>query len=326
MIRRMRILVTGANGSGGSYLLEHLAKVEPGATLIGWTRNGLDADSPLRRLERPVEIISCDFLDYDKTLYWLQKTHPDQIYHLASDAHVGPSFHHPKETLTNNVACTSHLLESLRETGQKPRVLLCSTSEVYGRVHPNETPINESQAIRPANPYAVSKVTQDLLAQVYHQSFGFEVIITRMFTYLNPRRMDLFASSFAMQIAKIELGQQEYLEHGNLESVRTLLDVRDAMQCYWVCMKHGVSGEIYNLGGDFTLSVGEVLEKLIRLAKVPIPCRQNPKLVRPVDVTLQIPDTRKFRALTNWEARYSVTDSLKDLLDECRKRLQTEPL
>ena len=181
-------------------------------------------------------------------------------------------------------------------------------------------PIRETCQLNPSSPYAVSKVTQDLLGTTYFRSYGMPIIRTRMFAYINPRRSDLFATSFAMQVARIELGLQEELTHGNLDSTRTLIDVRDAMESYWIAVVKGRAGEVYNIGGNTVITVGEFLEALKKLARVPIRSRVDPNLLRPADVTLQIPDTSKFAAATGWRPRYPFDESVAFLLAECRAR------
>jgi GDP-4-dehydro-6-deoxy-D-mannose reductase len=141
-----------------------------------------------------------------------------------------------------------------------------------------------------------------------------------MFAYINPRRADLFASSFARQVARIEAGMQHELLHGNLESVRTLIDVRDAMEAYWLAAVHCTPGEAYNIGGSTTISVGDFLALLIERARVPIPTRQDAALLRPADVTLQIPDTTKFTKATGWRPRYTLGESVELLLGHWRQK------
>lgn len=139
-----------------------------------------------------------------------------------------------------------------------------------------------------------------------------------MFAYINPRRADLFTTSFAMQVVRIEAGFQKELAHGNLDSVRTLIDVRDAMKSYWVTIEKCEFGEVYNIGGTTTIKVGEFLDTLKKLAKCEIPSKPDPRLFRPADVTLQIPDTTKFTKQTEWKPKYSFEESLRYLLDYCR--------
>ena len=145
-----------------------------------------------------------------------------------------------------------------------------------------------------------------------------------MFAYLNPRRDDLFATAFALQVARIEAGRQQELLHGNLDSVRTLIDVRDAMESYWIAAEKCSPGEAYNIGGNKVVSVGEFLTVLKKLATYPIPSRLDPSLLRPADVTLQIPDVTKFKNETGWAPTYGFQESMSYLLDHCRREVARE--
>jgi GDP-4-dehydro-6-deoxy-D-mannose reductase len=237
---------------------------------------------------------------------------------------VWAGFKTPLAVLHNNIMGTANLLEAVRSAEISPIIQICSTSEVYGQVDPKDVPIRETCPINPSSPYAVSKVTQDLLGTTYFRSYGMPIIRTRMFAYINPRRADLFATSFAMQVARIELGLQGELTHGNLDSTRTLIDVRDAMESYWVAVVKGEAGEVYNIGGNTVITVGAFLEALKKLARVPIRSRVDPNLLRPADVTLQIPDTSKFTAATGWRPKYTFDESVAFLLAECRMRAARE--
>ena len=199
---------------------------------------------------------------------------------------------------------------------------MCSTSEVYGQVAPANVPIKENAPLQPSSPYAVSKVAQDLLGLTYFRSYRMKIIRTRMFAYLNPRRSDLFATSFARQVAMIEAGLQRELVHGNLNSVRTLIDVRDAMEAYWQAAIYCKPGEVYNIGGDTSMSVGDFLQILKDNSRVRIKSRLDPALLRPADVTLQIPDTKKFKAMTGWKPKYSFKESMLFLLNYWRRRIK----
>ncbi len=311
-----RVLITGISGSGGSYLAEYIAKYQPNVEVHGLSRWHSTASSEnLRAIAHKVNLHEADLMDCGSVMGVIQQVRPDAIFHLAAHANVRASFITPHAVLANNILGTVNLFEAIRLSKLDPVIQLCSTSEVYGQVHPKNIPITEDCPICPASPYAVSKVAQDLLGGSYWMSYQMQIIRTRMFAYLNPRRTDLFATSFARQVAWIEAGLQDnVIVHGNLESVRTLIDVRDAMRAYWDAIVWCLPGEVYNIGGVTIMKVGEFLERLIAAAKVPITTRCDPNLLRPADVTLQIPSIEKFAQATGWKPQYSFEDSLSELL------------
>lgn len=318
-----RVLITGIAGSGGSYLAEYIAGHHPEVEIHGIARwHSTTSGDNLGAVRDRVTVHECDLLDFGSILEVLQKAKPDAIFHLAAYANVRASFITPGPVLHNNILGTSNLFEAVRLSGGNPLIQLCSTSEVYGQVGPEWIPIKEETPLRPASPYAVSKVAQDLLGWSYFTSYKMPIIRTRMFAYLNPRRTDLFATSFAKQIAWIERGWQKELVHGNLNSVRTLIDVRDAMRAYWEAVLHCEPGEAYNIGGTTTLTVGEFLERLIALSRVPIATRLDPHLTRPADVTNQIPSVDKFIQATGWRPEYPFEESLSDLLNYWRDQAE----
>ena len=245
---------------------------------------------------------------------------PDAIFHLAAHANVRTSYITPTIVLSNNIVGTVNLLEGVRAASLDPVVQICSTSEVYGQVDPAHVPIREDTPLRPASPYAVSKAAQDLLGWTYFTSYQMRIVRTRMFSYINPRRTDLFATSFAKQVAWIEQGLQGELMHGNLDSVRTMIDVRDAMRAYWEAILHCQPGEVYNIGGTTIVTVGEVLERLMAMSRVAIRTRSDPNLLRPADVTLQIPNVDKFVQETGWQPAYTFEESLTNLLEYWRDK------
>lgn len=319
-----RVLITGIAGSGGSYLAEYIVQHHPEVEVHGISRwHSTTSNDNLSQVRERVTVHECDLLDFSSTFEVLRKVKPDAIFHLAAYANVRASFITPGAVLHNNILGTSNLFEAVRLSGQNPILQLCSTSEVYGQVGPEFIPIKEDTPLRPASPYAVSKAAQDLLGWSYFTSYKMPIIRTRMFAYLNPRRTDLFATSFAKQVAWIEKGWQKELVHGNLNSVRTLIDVRDAMRAYWEAILYCEPGEAYNIGGTTTMTVGEFLERLIALSRVPIPTRLDSSLTRPADVTNQIPCVDKFIKATGWRPECPFEESLSDLLgywrDEAEK-------
>lgn len=314
------ILITGISGSGGSYLAEYILQNHPYVDIHGLSR--WHSTASLKNLEScrdKITLHEADLTDLSSVFNVLNKVKPDGIFHIASYANVRNAFITPLSVLNNNIMGTANLFEAIRMTEIDPYVQLCSTSEVYGNVDQKNVPITENCPINAVNPYSVSKVTQDLLGQSYFLSYGMKVIRTRMFAYINPRRSDLFATSFANQIVRIEQGKQDVLYHGNLESIRTLIDVRDAMQSYWEALNKCQPGEIYNIGGKTVIKVGEFLDTLKSKAKCKIVSKVDPNLLRPADITLQIPDTTKFEKATGWSPKYSFEESVEMLLNVCRE-------
>jgi GDPmannose 4,6-dehydratase/GDP-4-dehydro-6-deoxy-D-mannose reductase len=319
-----RVLITGIGGSGGSYLAEYIVAHKPDVKIHGVVREVLGVPKNVEKIHDKLTMHECDLNDFSAIFAVLKKVKPDGIFHLASNANVRASFVNPIAVLDNNIRCTINLLEAIRAADINPVTQICSTSEVYGQLDPKDVPIKESCPLNPASPYAISKTTQDLLGAVYFRAHRMKIIRTRMFAYINPRREGLFATSFTMQVARIEAGLQKELLHGNLDSVRTLIDVRDAMESYWVAAEKCLFGEAYNIGGNKVITVGEFLDLLKKKARVPISSRVDPNLLRPSDITLQIPDVTKFTKQTGWKPKYSFEESIDFLLEYCRKIVARE--
>lgn len=318
-----KVIITGISGSGGSYLAGYILDNHPEVELHGIARwHSTSTNENLKNIIEKITIHECDLNDLSSIIRTIEEVRPDGIFHLAAHANVKASFITPLAVLNNNIMGTANLFEAIRMAKLDPIIQLCSTSEVYGQVDPKNVPIKENCPFNPASPYAVSKIAQDLLGYSYYVSYGMKIVRTRMFAYLNPRRTDLFATSFAMQIARIEVGLQKELLHGNLDSVRTIIDVRDAMESYWVALVKGKIGDVYNIGGPTTITVGQFLDLLKNKAKCKIPSRLDPSLLRPADVTLQIPDVSKFQNETGWKPKYSFEESVQFLLDYCRKQVE----
>ena len=318
----MTVLITGITGMVGSHLAEYVLAEHPGVPVHGLVRWRSPLDNIMGILDR-VTLHQGDLRDLNSLIEVMRTVRPERIFHLAAQSYVDQSFKAPADTLTTNIVGTTNLLDAVRIAGIDPLIHICSSSEVYGQVTPDEVPIRESNVLRPASPYAVSKVGEDMVAYQYFQSYGLKAIRTRMFTHTGPRRGAVFAeSTFAKQIAEIEAGVRSGpVMVGNLDSVRTISDVRDAVRAYWLLLDHCTPGEVYNIGGSETMTIGELLEILKSLAKCPIDHAVDPARLRPSDVTLQIPDISKFKEATGWASRISARQTLQDLLDYHRRQL-----
>lgn len=321
----MRILITGITGMVGSHLAEYVLAHHPDVEVHGMVR-WRSPRANLVKVNGRVTLHEGELRDLHSLVRVLETVRPERIFHLAAQSYVSASFSAPADTLHTNVIGTTNLLDAVRLTGIDPRIHICSSSEVYGQVRPDEVPIRESNEFRPASPYAVSKCGEDMIALQYFLSYGIKTIRTRMFTHTGPRRGDVFAeSAFAKQIAEVEAGlRPNPIKVGNLNSVRTFADVSDAVRAYWLLLEKCPPGEVYNIGGERTMTVGEMLDVLIGMAGCRIRYEVDPALVRPSDVTLQIPDTSKFRAATGWEPKVPLETTLRDLLDYHRGRIRED--
>jgi GDPmannose 4,6-dehydratase len=245
---------------------------------------------------------------------------------LAAQSFPQTSFTSPINTFDTNIQGTENLLETLRKSPNlDPWIHVCSSSEVFGRVPKEKVPINEECSFHPASPYAISKVGTDLIGRFHAEAYDQKVLITRMFTHTGPRRGDVFVeSTFAKQIAMIEAKQIEpVVKVGNLESLRTFADVRDAVRAYYMLLTiNPIVGEYYNIGGNYTCKVGEMLDYLLSTSKVEnIKIEIDEERMRPIDADLQVPDTSKFRKHTGWKPEISFEQTMKDLLDYWRRNI-----
>ena len=321
----MKVLITGITGMVGSHLADYILNNHPDAEVSGVVRWRSPLDNIRQRLD-DITLIQGELRDLSSMIQVINQVQPDRIFHLAAQSFVPIGYESPGDTFTVNVIGSINLLDAVRNVGIDPIIHMCSSAEVYGNVDESMVPITENTPFNPASPYAVSKVGQDMLGNQYHISYGMKIIRTRMFTHSGPRRGNFFAeSAFAKQIAEIELGViPGPVMVGNLESIRTYADVRDAVRAYWALLDFCSVGEVYNIGGNRTLTIGEMLEILKSFASVPIEHEVDPSLLRPSDVTLQIPGNTKFRDETGWEPEYSMEQTMEDLLNFHRERTKAK--
>lgn len=322
----MKILITGITGFVGSHLAEYILNLKENHSIYGICRWRSPKDN-LKNIYSKVKLLEADLCDLSSLVRSMTELAPDIIFHLGAQSYVLASFNSPVQTLMTNAIGTANLLEAIRISGINPIIHICSSSEVYGQVSQEDIPIKENCPFRPASPYAVSKATEDMLAFQYWISYGLRTIRTRMFTHTGPRRGDVFALSFfAKQVAAAELGLAEPVIYaGNLKSVRTFCDVRDAVRAYWIMVNKCKAGEVYNIGGNRTMTIGEALDSLLSYTKLKFEIKIDPKLLRPSDVTLQIPCIDKFRNDTEWEPEIPFERTLQDILIYWREELSRSP-
>jgi len=317
----VKALITGITGFVGSHLAEYLLEHQPGVEVAGLKRWRSPREN-LRQVEGRVRLFDGDLRDLSSLLGVFRSFPADLVFHLAAQSFVPTSYLAPADTMETNVVGTVNLLEAVRLSGISPVIHICSSSEVYGQVEPDDVPIREETPLRPVSPYAVSKVGEDMAAFMYFKAYGLKTIRSRMFTHSGPRRGEVFVDSFfARQLALIEAGRQEpVLRVGNLDSVRTFADVRDTVRAYWLLSQKCPPGEVYNIGGTTTMTIRQMLDMLLAMTtyRGRIEVRVDPALVRPADVTLQVPCVDKFVAATGWKPEIPYEKTLRDMLDYWR--------
>ena len=328
---KKKVFITGITGMVGSHLADYLLK-NTNLEIHGLIR----VRSPLDNIEHLIDKINKKkriFLHYgdlrdSKSLNDIfKKIKPELIFHLAAQSFPLTSFYSPIDTYETNILGTSRLLETIKNFSPNSLIHVCSSSEIFGRVDKDKIPINEDCSFHPASPYAISKIGTDCIARFYFEAYNLKILVTRMFTHTGPRRGDVFSeSTFAKQISMIEASLQEpKIYVGNLDSLRTYADVRDAVKAYYMLVTiNPTSGEYYNIGGNYTCKIADMLYYLISQSTVKnIEIVTDPERLRPIDADLQVPDITKFQNHTGWKPEYTFEQTMNDLLQYWRDRVNS---
>jgi GDPmannose 4,6-dehydratase len=327
-----KALITGITGMVGSHLADFLIEntnIEVHG-LCRWRSPIDNIEHLIDRANKKDRLVFHygDITDYISLENIFNSNSFDYVFHLAAQSFPKTSFSSPNDTYITNIIGTQNILQAIRRQKKtNPWIHVCSSSEVFGRVSKDKVPINEECSFHPASPYAISKVGTDLIARFHAEAYEQNIITTRMFTHSGPRRGDVFVeSSFAKQIAMIEADKIDpEISVGNLESLRTYADVRDAVKAYYMLLTvNPIRGEYYNIGGTHTCKVEDMLNYLLSLSKVNnIKIKVDPDRLRPVDADLQVPDASKFIAHTGWNAEISFEKTMQYLLDYWRHKVNS---
>jgi len=310
----MKAFIIGAAGFVGKHLIDHLRDDRKWSISVSkLPHEQLDA--------RDVEMLDLDILDSNAVIRALQSVDADYVFHLAAQSSVGFSWKEPGVTIDVNIKGTVNILEALREVEPPPRILLIGSGEEYGHVLPREIPIREDTILRPSNIYAATKACQSMLGKVYADAYGLDIIVARVFNHIGPGQSPAFVTSdFCKQVAEIEAGLREpVIRVGNLSARRDFTDVHDIVRAYGLLIEHGKKGEVYNVGSGKTVSIDELLQMIIKLARVKITVETDEGKFRPVDVPMIMPDIEKLQEVTGWRTVRSLDDTVAGVLEYWRE-------
>lgn len=294
------VLVTGAAGFAGGYVIDRLAQA--GTHAIGWSRHDVD------------------LLDRDVVRTRIRELKPAAIYHCAGAPHVAHSWSDTTHPLRSNVLATHNLLDAVRRAGVACRVLITGSATVY---RDSPAPIDEDAALEPSSPYGLSKLAQEQLAIRALAEDGVDVIITRSFNHTGARQRPSFAApAMALQLALVEIGRAEpVIRVGNLDALRDITDVRDTVRAYELLMARGRSGMPYNVCSGVARAVRDVLDGLRARARVAVRVEIDPSRLRPNDTPVLVGDPARLQADTGWHPEISFDRMLDDLLDYWRRQV-----
>jgi len=315
----MKALITGITGFAGSHLAELL--IARGYEVFGTVRPRSLMNNLSPNTLKNIQLVECELRDNVAVHATISNVMPDEIYHLAAQSFVPTSWSSPSDTIQNNIIGQLNIFEAVRalklyEVG----IQIACSSEEYGLVYEDELPIKETNPLRPLSPYAISKVSQDMMGYQYFKSYGLKVFRTRAFNHTGPRRGEIFVtSSFAKQIATIEKGLQvPIISVGNLEAKRDFTDVRDTVCAYADIVKGGEPGEVYNIATNTTIAIGDMLDSLLSMTDVPIEIKLDPARLRPSDVPVLHGDYTKINTQIGWKPRIEFNKTIEDLLNYWR--------
>jgi GDP-4-dehydro-6-deoxy-D-mannose reductase len=308
-----KILITGVMGFVSRHLLKHLSDSGECYEITGLCRNPGKIDVNNKTIK--LNLVAADLNDREKILPLLDKVRPEQLIHLASDSSVAHSWHTPVESFQNNTNIFLNLVESVRNLNFPCRILSIGSSEEYGVVDAANIPISENTPFNPVSPYAVARVSQELLSKIYVDGYGMDIVMTRSFNHIGPgQKEDFVVSSFAKQIMNIKKGRGSVLEVGNIDIVRDFLDVRDVVKAYMLLLEKGKSGKMYNVCSGEGNSLKVLLDKMMAIAGVDFGYHINEQLIRPADNPVIIGNNKKIRNECGWQPLITLDASLNDIL------------
>lgn len=301
-----KYLITGVQGFVGRYFVEYLLSHEPEAKIFG-----VDI---AQTCDMPIAYHSVDLNNAIQTEQIIQSTIPDYILHLASISSVGQSWQNPALCFKNNTDIMLNILEAVRKQNLKTRILSIGSSEEYGEYASQDMPLKETYKLNPLNPYAVAKVSQEMLCKVY-TVLDVDVVMTRSFNHIGPRQSDRFVvPSFIKQLVTISQGKQEVMSVGNIEVARDFTDVRDVVAAYYAILHRGKRGEVYNVCSGTSHKLSEIIKTAENILGIKADIRVDETRLRPNDAMFICGSSKKINEELGWFPKYSFEQTIKDIV------------
>lgn len=312
----MRALITGINGFVGKHLSQHLR--EKGVEVFGIVHPH-EGEMPSQR----ENIFVADIRSRGSLKRIIDIASPDVVFHLAARAFVPAAREDPRDAVETNIIGSLNVMEAVRQRAPEAKVILAGSSGVYGRVKAGDLPITEDNAVAPVNLYAATKASMELTARVYSIDFDLRIITLRLFNHIGPGQDRSFVcSNFAMQIARIERGEQKpVICVGNLEAKRDFTDVRDVAHAYYLAGQKADASCCYNVSSGQARSIDEMLQMLRGLAKVEFKVKRETSRLRRTDIPVLVGSSERFRDTTGWKPEIAIEKTLADILDWWRIKL-----
>ncbi|WP_418791095.1 GDP-mannose 4,6-dehydratase [Phosphitispora sp. TUW77] len=310
----MKYLFTGISGFVGGHFVEHLLHEEKDCQIIGISKHEPEFSFLEKNQADKILTYQISLLDQEAIEDLLFTIKPDYIIHLASYSSVAFSWEFPVESFMNNTNIFLNMVEAVRKIGISAKILSVGSSEQYGIVDPKTIPIDEGTLLNPINPYAVARVAQENLSQVYYKGYGIPVICTRSFNHVGPRQSDTFViSSFVKQAVEIKTGLRNKLICGDTSIVRDFIDVRDVVGAYYQLLKKGREGQVYNICSGKGYRLSEVIEVIKAVLGVEFEIEIEKSFIRPVDNPVIIGSNRKLSEEVQFCTKYELHDSIRDI-------------
>ena len=312
----MRLLITGFTGFVSQHFLELLNKEEPGSVVLGIDKNSPDFNFSAYS-DLTISFKNIDLLDRSATDKVLGSFLPEYILHLASVSSVAQSWHTPLDSFVNNTNIFLNLVEQIRISKSKCRILSVGSSEEFGEVTEKELPLTEEHPLKPVSPYAVARVSQELLSKIYADGFSLDIVMTRSFNHIGPGQRDVFViSSFAKQLVQLAKNKStnKVITTGNLFIIRDFVDVRDVVKAYFLLLKNGRKGEVYNICSGKGIVLKDIILKMSELLGIKVETIVNQELIRPNENKKVIGSRQKIKDELGWQPEIDIEKSLSDII------------